>query len=147
MMIESVKAILRDKGEQTCLQLVSTTGKSAQDLIVVLREAVETGKLQERNGFYDIFRVKTAMTSRRSFSWVEGTVLPKWVMSLASGPRTCETVFVLAEVDIKKQRQGWPRFVPALIDIRLGHIQCSSTSHIISAHVLRYLPVDTAGAS
>lgn len=145
-MIDSIKSVLSDKGEQTCLQLVSATGKSAHELIAILRDAVDTGELRERNGFYDIHRVKKTVSYRRSYNWVEGTDLPKWVMSLASGPRTCETVFVLAEVDIKKQRQGWPKFVPALIDIRLGHIQCSSTSQIISAHVLRYLPVDNTGA-
>lgn len=70
-------------------------------------------------------------------------MLPKWVVNLATGIRTCETVFVIAETDSWLQQQGFPQFVPALIDVRLMHIQCRSTGRIIDAHVLRYLPLDT----
>lgn len=50
-MIDSIKSVLTEKGEMTCLQLVSMTGKSAQELISVLRRAVDGGELSERNGF------------------------------------------------------------------------------------------------
>lgn len=142
-MIDSIKSVLHDKGEMTCLQLVSATGKSAQELISVLRNQVEYGELTERNGFYSLPSPGNAVVRRCSYSWVEGTVLPAWVASLASGIRTCETVFVLAEIDSFLQQQGFLQFLPALIDIRLMHIQCWSTSRIIDGHVLRYLPVDT----
>lgn len=53
-MIDSIKSVLTEKGEMTCLQLVSQTGKSAQELISVLRRAVDGGELSERNGFYTL---------------------------------------------------------------------------------------------
>lgn len=121
-MIDSIKSVLTDKGEMTCLQLVSVTGKSAQELISVLRRAVDGGELSERNGFYALPPADGALSRRCSYKWVEGTVLPKWVWL---------------------QQQGFPQFVPALIDVRLMHIQCWSTGRIIDDHVLRYLPLDT----
>lgn len=142
-MIDSINSALMEKGEMTCLQLVSATGKSAQELITVLRNAVDAGELAERNGFYHIPASGTAVSRRRSFKWVEGTILPKWVVSLAAGIRSCETVVVIAETDSWLQQQGFPQFVTALIDVRLMHIQCCSTGRIIDAHVLRYLPLDT----
>ncbi|MFB9085321.1 hypothetical protein ACFFW8_05470 [Erwinia tracheiphila] len=127
----------------TCLQLVSVTGKSAQELISVLRQAVDGGELSERNGFYALTSSDGAVSRRCSYKWVERTVLPKWVVNLATGIRSCETVFVIAETDSWLQQQGFPQFVTALIDVRLMHIQCRSTGRIIDAHVLRYLPLDT----
>ncbi|EPC3501364.1 hypothetical protein QJ445_10865 [Salmonella enterica] len=142
-MIDSIKSVLTEKGEMTCLQLVSVTGKSAQELISVLRRAVDGGELSERNGFYTLPPADGTLSRRCSYKWVEGAVLPKWVVNLATGIRTCETVFVIAEIDSWLQQQGFPQFVPALIDVRLMHIQCWSTGRIIDAHVLRYLPLDT----
>ncbi|EPM0022677.1 hypothetical protein PU088_000990 [Citrobacter farmeri] len=142
-MIDSIKSVLTEKGEMTCLQLVSATGKSAQELITVLRNAVDAGELAERNGFYALTSSDGAVSRRCSYKWVEGTVLPKWVVNLATGIRSCETVFVIAETDSWLQQQGFPQFVTALIDVRLMHIQCWSTGRIIDAHVLRYLPLDT----
>lgn len=142
-MIDSIKSVLTEKGEMTCLQLVSVTGKSAQELISVLRRAVDGGELSERNGFYALPSSDGTLSRRCSYKWVEGTVLPKWVVNLATGIRTCETVFVIAETDSWLQQQGFPQFVPALIDVRLMHIQCRSTGRIIDAHILRYLPLDT----
>ena len=145
MMIDSIKAVLSDKGEMTCLQLVSATGTSAQLLIKALRKAIASSELTERNGYYDIIRSKSPVIARRSFAWIEGTEIPRHVMYLASGPRLAETVFVLVELDAKKQLQGWPQFERALIDIRLGHFQCARTGKIITRHVLRYLPIDAQG--
>jgi hypothetical protein len=59
MMIDAIKAVLSDKGEMTCLQLVSATGTSAQLLIKALRKAVARSELKERNGYYDIIRSKS----------------------------------------------------------------------------------------
>ncbi len=151
-MIDSIKSVLTEKGEMTCLQLVSVTGKSAQELISVLRRAVDGGELSERNGFYALPSADGMVSRRRSYGvvsrrcsykWVEGTVLPEWVVNLATGIRSCETVFVITEIDSWLQQQGFPQFIPALIDVRLMHIQCWSTGRIIDAHVLRYLPLDT----
>lgn len=147
MMIDLIKAVLSDKGEMTCLQLVSATGTGAPVLIQSLRKAVSSGELRERNGYYDIYRSKAPVTARRSFAWVEGTEIPRSVMYLASGPRSAETVFVLVELDSKKQLQGWPQFESALIDIRMGHFQCARTGQIVTRHVLRYLPVDVMGVA
>ncbi|MFV0263855.1 MAG: hypothetical protein ACK5JN_15700 [Kluyvera sp.] len=145
MMIDAIKTVLSDKGEMTCLQLVSATGTSAQLLIKALRKAVARSELKERNGYYDIIRSKSPVAARRSFGWIEGTEIPRSVMYLASGPRSAETVFVLVELDDKKQMQGWPQFESALIDIRMGHFQCARTGQIITRHVLRYLPIDVQG--
>ncbi|STE16821.1 hypothetical protein [Citrobacter sp. wls718] len=146
-MIDSIKTVLSDKGEMTCLQLVSATGTGAPALIQALRKAVARGELRERNGYYDILRSKAPATSRRSFPWVEGTEIPRNVQYLASGPRSAETVFVLVELDAKKQLQGWPQFERALIDVRMGHFQCARTGQIVTRHVLRYLPIDMQGVA
>ncbi|HDS8578235.1 TPA: hypothetical protein QH731_003560 [Klebsiella variicola] len=145
-MMNIIKSLLADKGDMTGLQLVSATGKNARELIAVLRDAVSVGELSERNGFYSIPRTKIPGPHRRSFRWVEGTDVPQWVVHLSTGPRTCETVLVLVEVDHKKQMRGWPQFLTALIDVRLGHFECCSTRQVITPHVVRYLPVDSMGA-
>lgn len=79
-MIDAIKAVLSDKGEMTCLQLVSATGISAQLLIKALRKAVARSELKERNGYYDIIRSKSPVAARRSFGWIEGTEIPRSVM-------------------------------------------------------------------
>lgn len=80
--------------------------------------------------------------SRKAFTWVEGAVVPVWVRSLAAGVQGCESVYIVAELDADKQSQGWPQFITAYIDIRLGRCVCGGTAEDVSGHVLRYLPFD-----
>ncbi|MGS4429236.1 hypothetical protein ACKUTL_18795 [Serratia marcescens] len=80
--------------------------------------------------------------SRKAFPWVEGAVVPVWVRSLAAGVQGCESVYIVAELDADKQSQGWPQFITAYIDIRLGRCVCGGTAEDVSGHVLRYLPFD-----
>lgn len=146
-MIAEIKSVLSTNGEMTGLQLARALGTDASKLIHVLRKAVEEEELNERNGFYDRPHAGVNRPLRRSFNWVEGTAIPRWVCSLASGPKGCKTVFVMAEVNEQQQRCGWPQFIPALIDISLKYFVCCNTQRNISKGVLRYLPVDCSPVS
>ncbi|WP_329600861.1 hypothetical protein [Citrobacter koseri] len=141
-LISVIKTYIRASGPVTCTQIASAINAAPQDVISVIREAVERGSLAEKNGYYDICR-QPSESRRSSYSWVEGNTLPAWVMRLARGPKTCESVDVVAEVDRAKRAQGWPPFILASIDVRLSHFKCVSTGEIVDRHILRYLPLDT----
>lgn len=140
--ISEIKKALVATGPATCSQIAQAINAAPQDIIPVLRDAIDRGTLAEKNGFYDICR-KASESCRSSYAWVEGNAIPAWVMRLACGPKTCESVDIVAEVDRAKRAQGWPPFILASIDVRLSHFQYVSTGEIISHHVLRYMPLDT----
>lgn len=81
--------------------------------------------------------------ARRSFSWVgceNGFVIPDRIkeveLEISGGP----IIEVLAELDTDLQKQGWPKFQSAHIDLK--RIICNNTNQNITAHVIRYLPID-----
>lgn len=143
ILISKIKKALSASGPATCSQIAAAINAEPKDVISVLREAVDREALAEKNGFYD-FNRKANESFRKPYIWIEGRTVPAWVIRLAHGPRTCETVDVVAELSKAKQEQGWPPFVLAHIDVRLGRFICNSTSEIIDLHVLRYMPLDTS---
>lgn len=81
--------------------------------------------------------------ARRSFSWVgceNGFIIPDRVkeveLAIPGGP----IIEVLAELDTDLQKQGWPKFQSAHIDLK--RVICNNTNQNITAHVIRYLPID-----
>jgi len=79
----------------------------------------------------------------QSYPWVEGRGIPRWVAALATGPTGCESVYVVAELQPVFQRDnGYPDYVLAYLDIRLGRCICAQTAANISGAVVRYLPFD-----
>ncbi|EEU5563519.1 hypothetical protein FAE38_005383, partial [Escherichia coli] len=83
---------------------------------------------------------------RKSLPWIEGHDIPSMAWEFAQGVLTCETVYVVAEVDEQAMKEGVPQFVMAYIDIRLGVIICGLSGWNITEHVLRYLIVDRTAA-
>lgn len=81
--------------------------------------------------------------ARRSFPWVDCEnrfVIPDRIkeveLAISGGP----IIEVLAELDTDLQKQGWPKFQSAHIDLKW--IICNNTNQNITAHVIRYLPID-----
>ncbi|EFA0754103.1 hypothetical protein DEL74_005364, partial [Escherichia coli] len=74
--------------------------------------------------------------------WLEGNAIPALAKEFATGVLTCESVYIVAEVDDEMCKQGMPRFVMAYIDIRLGRFICGSSGWNITGHVMRYLILD-----
>ena len=81
--------------------------------------------------------------ARRSFPWVDcenGFIIPDRIkeveLAISGGP----IIEVLAELDTDLQKQGWPKFQSAHIDLK--RIICNNTNQNITAHVIRYLPID-----
>lgn len=116
-----------------------------------LLSAIEAGSLGCINGLYSLCipdlpadNAIPGARSRTSHPWVEGNRIPSWVQALAQGPEGCGAVLAVAEVDKATQKQRWPQFILVHIDIRLSVITCRNTSKTITAHVLRYQPLDTA---
>ncbi|MBA2165789.1 hypothetical protein CB026_04585, partial [Salmonella bongori serovar 48:z81:-] len=60
----------------------------------------------------------------------------------AMGVLTCESVYVVMELDEAMQNKGSPRFTLGYIDIRLGKFIDGRTGWNVTSHVLRYLVVD-----
>lgn len=142
-MINKIQTTLKERGPMTCLQLVPVTGTGAPELVNILRRAVNTGLLADRNGFYDIAHDEGS-PRRTSYRWVEGNLIPEWVKALAVGVYTCEGIPVITEISSYKRKKGWPPFQLATIDMRLSIIVCASTGENITRHVLRYMPLDTS---
>ncbi|WP_053091623.1 MULTISPECIES: hypothetical protein [Serratia] len=85
----------------------------------------------------------SALPFQPSYPWVEGSHIPSWVAALATGPTGCESVYVVAELQPVFQRDnGYPDYVLAYLDIRLGRCICAQTAANISGAVVRYLPFD-----
>lgn len=81
--------------------------------------------------------------ARRSFPWVDcenGFIIPDRIkeveLAISGGP----IIEVLAELDTDLQKQGWPKFQSAHIDLK--RVICNNTNQNITAHVIRYLPID-----
>lgn len=86
--------------------------------------------------------------ARRSFSWVgceNGFIIPDRIkeveLAISGGP----IIEVLAELDTDLQKQGWPKFQSAHIDLK--RVICNNTNQNITAHVIRYLPIDAREAN
>ncbi|WPM85235.1 hypothetical protein QNH14_02370 [Apirhabdus apintestini] len=141
--IIDIKSFIRANGPATCRDIAAAVNAEPRDIIPILRNAVDRMALSERNGFYDLLSTESR---RQSFNWIEGCALPGWVYRLARGPRTCESIDVVAELNTAKQEQGWPRFIFASIDVRLSCFKCLSTGELVDRYVLRYMPLDTREA-
>ncbi|EIC4512555.1 hypothetical protein LAC50_005317, partial [Escherichia coli] len=158
--LEGVKNWLRIYGRLTCGILAEKMNMPPSSMVYFLRDAVDAGVLTECNGFYDIPRPRPVQPVRRkcsqecaaddvqwcsfrkSLPWIEGHDIPSMAWEFAQGVLTCETVYVVAEVDEQAMKEGVPQFVMAYIDIRLGVIICGLSGWNITARVLRYLIVD-----
>lgn len=141
--LKTVLELLHVTPRLTCSELADRIGIKPMALIDTLRRAVLDGVLSELNGLYALSCPSTS--PRPSYPWVEGRLMPSWVTLLASGPRGCESVYVVAETSTRLQeKDGYPPFVLASLDIRLARCICASTGQDISAHIVRYLPFDHA---
>ncbi|ENV4285845.1 hypothetical protein ACFKA7_005220 [Escherichia coli] len=159
--LNGVSTLLRAYGRLTCGVLAEKMKMPPSSMVYFLRDAVDAGLLTECNGFYDVPRPRptppvrrNATTEhpdiddaqwcafRRSLPWLEGNAIPALTKEFATGVLTCESVYIVAEVDDEMCKQGMPRFVMAYIDIRLGRFICGSSGWNITDHVLRYLILD-----
>ncbi|ECI5214671.1 hypothetical protein DUQ17_22240 [Salmonella enterica subsp. diarizonae] len=162
--LEGVRTLLRAYGRLTCGVLAEKMNMPPSSMVYFLRDAVDAGMLTERNGFYDVLRPRltppvrrnaietsavddaTWCAYRRSLPWLEGNAIPSMVKEFAMGILTCETVYIVAEVDETMRKQGVPHFTLAYIDIRLGRFIDGLSGWDITAHVLRYLIIDRSPA-
>ena len=162
--LNGVCTLLRTHGRLTCGVLAAKMQMPPSAMVYFLRDAVDAGALTELNGFYDVPRPRPTLpvkrnatehpavddaawcSFRRSLPWLEGNAIPALAKEFATGVLTCESVYIVAEVDDEMCKQGMPRFVMAYIDIRLGRFICSSNAWNITDHVLRYLILDCSDA-
>lgn len=86
--------------------------------------------------------VPLCKTYRRTYPWVEGRVIPNWAKDAIKQSPGDPVMMVLVELDKDKQREGWPRFCMAVLDVLMGIIICHQTAENISSHVIRYMPID-----
>ncbi|EFL6457603.1 hypothetical protein [Escherichia coli] len=158
--LNGVSTLLRTYGRLTCGVLADKMRMPVSAMVYFLRDAVDAGVLTELNGFYDVPRSRAEppagrnstehpdvdgaqwCTFRRSLPWLEGNAIPALAKEFATGVLTCESVYIVAEVDDEMCKQGMPHFVMAYIDIRLGRFICGSSGWNITDHVLRYLILD-----
>ncbi|WP_332831670.1 hypothetical protein [Escherichia coli] len=159
--LSGVSTLLQVYGRLTCGVLAEKMKMPPSSMVYFLRDAVDAGVLTECNGFYDVPRprptppvIRNATTDhpdvddaqwcafRRSLPWLEGNAIPALAKEFATGVLTCESVYIVAEVDDEMCKQGMPRFVMAYIDIRLGRFICGSSGWNITDHILRYLILD-----
>lgn len=156
--LEGVCSLLRAYGRLTCGVLAEKMNMPPSSMVYFLRDAVDAGMLTECNGFYDVPRPvqpvrrntskqdagndATWCGFRRSLPWVEGNTIPALAKEFAMGILTCETVYIVAEVDEAMRKQGVPHFTMAYIDIRLGRFIDGLSAWDITGHVLRYLIID-----
>lgn len=83
--------------------------------------------------------------ARRSFSWVgceNGFIIPDRIKEAEFNILGDPVIVILAEVDEILQEQDGSIFRAAHIDINLGEAICNHTNKNITAHVIRYLPID-----
>lgn len=164
--LEGVKALIKTYGRLTCGMLADKMQMPPSSMVYFLRDAVDAGILTECNGFYDIPRARqhsenkkeqnsseslneTAVVFchfRKSLPWIEGNVIPPLVKDFAMGVLTCETTYIVAEVDKEASNKGVPHFTFAYIDVRLGRFIDGMSGWEITKHVLRYLIVDRSPA-
>ncbi|ECL1091476.1 hypothetical protein FPM07_16640 [Salmonella enterica] len=62
--------------------------------------------------------------------------------AVGAGVLTCESVYVVMEIDKDMQSKGVPPFTLGYIDVRLGKFIDGNTGWNVTRHVVRYLVVD-----
>ncbi|HBJ6681134.1 TPA: hypothetical protein LC337_004790 [Salmonella enterica subsp. enterica serovar Muenchen] len=157
--LKGVNALISAYGKLTCGVLAEKLQVLPSSMIYFLRDAVDAGVLTECNGFYDIPRPRqgsckphqepepvTWCDFRKSLPWIEGNNIPSLVKDFAMGILTCESVYIVMEVDEERCKKGAPQFTFGYIDVRLGKFIDGMSGEVITPHVLRYLIVDRSPA-
>ncbi|EIK1458161.1 hypothetical protein O7O15_000902 [Salmonella enterica] len=153
--LKGVSALISAYGKLTCGVLADKLQVLPSSMIYFLRDAVDAGVLTECNGFYDIPRPRQSSRKphqepepvvwcdfRKSLPWIEGNSIPPLVKDFAMGVLTCETTYIVAEVDEEARNKGVPHFTFACIDVRLGRFIDGMSGWEITRSVLRYLIID-----
>ncbi|EAO9637447.1 hypothetical protein BHZ79_05555 [Salmonella enterica] len=153
--LKGVKAHISAYGKLTCGVLAEKLQVLPSSMVYFLRDAVDAGVLTECNGFYDIPRPRqgsckphqepepvTWCDFRKSLPWIEGNGIPSLVKDFAMGILTCETTYIVMEVDEERCKKGAPQFTFGYIDVRLGKFIDAMSGEVITPHVLRYLIID-----
>ncbi|ELO8534417.1 hypothetical protein R0T79_002201 [Salmonella enterica] len=157
--LKGVKAHISAYGKLTCGVLAEKLQVLPSSMVYFLRDAVDAGVLTECNGFYDIPRPRQSSHKphqepesvvwcdfRKSLPWIEGNSIPSLVKDFAMGVLTCETTYIVMEVDEERCKKGAPQFTFGYIDVRLGKFIDGMGGEVITPHVLRYLIVDRSPA-
>ncbi|EJI2430644.1 hypothetical protein NEK12_001436 [Salmonella enterica] len=157
--LKGVKAHISAYGKLTCGVLAEKLQVPPSSMVYFLRDAVDAGVLTECNGFYDIPRPRQSSRKshqepepvtwcdfRKSLPWIEGNSIPSLVKDFAMGVLTCETTYIVAEVDEEARNKGVPHFTFAYIDVRLGRFIDGMSGWEITRSVLRYLIIDRSPA-
>ncbi|ELK9781195.1 hypothetical protein Q6W25_004093 [Salmonella enterica] len=153
--LKGVKAHISAYGKLTCGVLAEKLQVPPSSMVYFLRDAVDAGALTECNGFYDIPRPRQSSRKshqepepvtwcdfRKSLPWIEDNSIPSLVKDFAMGVLTCETTYIVAEVDEEARNKGVPHFTFAYIDVRLGRFIDGMSGWEITRSVLRYLIID-----
>ncbi|EME4887791.1 hypothetical protein VYF28_000188 [Salmonella enterica] len=157
--LKGIEALISAYGKLTCGVLAEKLQVLPSSMIYFLRDAVDAGVLTECNGFYDIPRPRQSSRKphqepepvtwcdfRKSLPWIEGNNIPSLVRDFAMGILTCESVYIVMEVDEERCKKGAPQFTFGYIDARLGKFIDGMSGEVITPHVLRYLIVDRSPA-
>ncbi|EAT2518946.1 hypothetical protein ACFE4M_004629 [Salmonella enterica] len=157
--LKGVNALISAYGKLTCGVLADKMQMLPSSMVYFLRDAVDAGVLTECNGFYDIPRPRQSSRKphqepepvtwcdfRKSLPWIEGNNIPSLVKDFAMGVLTCESVYIVMEVDEERCKKGAPQFTFGYIDVRLGKFIDGMGGGVITPHVLRYLIVDRSPA-
>lgn len=157
--LKGVNAMISAYGKLTCGVLADKMQMLPSSMVYFLRDAVDAGVLTECNGFYDIPRPRQSSRKphqepepvtwcdfRKSLPWIEGNTIPSLVKDFAMGILTCETTYIVMEVDEERCKKGTPQFTFGYIDVRLGKFIDGMSGEVITPHVLRYLIVDRSPA-
>ncbi|EBM3801944.1 hypothetical protein FXQ12_17620 [Salmonella enterica] len=157
--LEGVKALIKAYGRLTCGVLAEKLQMPPSSMVYFLRDAVDAGVLTECNGFYDIPRPRQSSRKshqepepvtwcdfRKSLPWIEGNSIPSLVKDFAMGVLTCETTYIVMEVDEERYKKGASQFTFGYIDVRLGKFIDATDGEVITPHVLRYLIIDRSPA-
>ncbi|EBI9015517.1 hypothetical protein DKR59_01075 [Salmonella enterica] len=153
--LKGIEALISAYGKLTCGVLADKMQMLPSSMVYFLRDAVDAGVLTECNGFYDIPRPRQGSCKphrepetvawcdfRKSLPWIEGNSIPSLVKDFAMGILTCESVYIVMEVDEERCKKGAPQFTFGYIDVRLGKFIDGMDGEAITPHVLRYLIVD-----
>lgn len=153
--LKGIEALISAYGKLTCGALADKMQMLPSSMVYFLRDAVDAGVLTECNGFYDIPRPRqgsckphqepepvTWCDFRKSLPWIEGNGIPSLVKDFAMGILTCETTYIVMEVDEERCKKGAPQFTFGYIDVRLGKFIDAMSGEVITPHVLRYLIID-----
>ncbi|EAO0848235.1 hypothetical protein C4O09_002894 [Salmonella enterica subsp. enterica serovar Minnesota] len=153
--LKGIEALISAYGKLTCGVLADKMQMLPSSMVYFLRDAVDAGVLTECNGFYDIPRPRqgsckphqepepvTWCDFRKSLPWIEGNSIPLLVKDFAMGVLTCETTYIVMEVDEERCKKGAPQFTFGYIDVRLGKFIDAMDGEVINPHVLRYLIID-----